>query len=49
VSGSADESELRAARLLGAKAVVAKPFGFAELRREVAAVLSPARLLAHAA
>jgi CheY-like chemotaxis protein len=49
VSGSAEESELRAARLLGARAVVAKPFGFAELRREVAAVLSPARLLAHAA
>jgi CheY-like chemotaxis protein len=49
VSGSAEESELRAARLLGARAVVAKPFGLAELRREIAAVLSSARFLAHAA
>jgi CheY-like chemotaxis protein len=49
VSGSAEESELRAARLLGARSVVAKPFGFAELRREIAAALSPERLLASAA
>jgi CheY-like chemotaxis protein len=49
ITGSEDEAALRAARLLGARAVVAKPFGFAELRRAIAAVLSPGRLLATAA
>jgi CheY-like chemotaxis protein len=49
VSGSDDESTLRAARLLGARDVVAKPFGFLQLRRAIDAVAVPVTVLGAAA
>jgi CheY-like chemotaxis protein len=49
VTAAADESAARTARLLGARAVIAKPFRFAQLRREVDALLSSRRWLASAA
>jgi CheY-like chemotaxis protein len=41
VTGTGDESALRAASLLGAREVIGKPFGFFELRRAVERILMP--------
>ena len=49
VTASTDASALRAARLLGARAVVTKPFGFLELRRTIEAVAAPVDALGAAA
>ena len=49
VTGTADEGAVRAARLLGARAVVAKPFGVLELRRAIDAVAAPGSALDEAA
>jgi CheY-like chemotaxis protein len=41
VTGTGDESAVRAASLLGAREVLRKPFGFFDLRRAVERILAP--------